>query len=413
VLLADAASQADDYVAAIREELQNNEMIREAYWPAIKEASWRAGKIRLGNGCVIEAGSTGSRIRGRKVGPYRPTLIVIDDPESVESVTSATMRDHAWLWLNQDVMHAGAPETNYLALGTALHREAMLCRLQTQPGWKTELWKSLSAMPQRLDLWQQWEELLHNYDDADKENTARTFFDANKVEMTLGAVALWPEREDVYQLMLLRASVGPAAFESEKQNNPTDPAACEWPAEYFNWPGLMFETWPEKLTHRVIALDPSKGKESKRGDYSAIVLGGMDERRVTYYECDLERRNTEKMLADMLRHVHRFKPDEIAIETNQYQELLVQPLRDMAKEWNVELPPIVQLENMTNKLLRIRRLGPDLAQRSARFKARSPGTTLTMQQGMDFPNGSHDDGIDGCEMARRRMKARGPQLDLR
>jgi predicted phage terminase large subunit-like protein len=61
--------------------------------------------------------------------------------------------------------------------------------------------------------------------------------------------------------------------------------------------------------------------------------------------------------------------------------------------------PIYGINNMTNKQVRIRRLGTYLAQRQLRFKNRSPGTALLVQQMMDFPVGDHDDGPDALEMA--------------
>ena len=65
------------------------------------------------------------------------------------------------------------------------------------------------------------------------------------------------------------------------------------------------------------------------------------------------------------------------------------------------LLPIYGIDNTTNKQVRIRRLGPYLAQRQLRFKSRSPGTALLIQQMKDFPVGDHDDGPDALEMALR------------
>ena len=45
--------------------------------------------------------------------------------------------------------------------------------------------------------------------------------------MTAAEAVLWPQREPLYDLMVLRATVGAAAFGSEKQNYPVDPSACE------------------------------------------------------------------------------------------------------------------------------------------------------------------------------------------
>ena len=54
-----------------------------------------------------------------------------------------------------------------------------------------------------------------------------------------------------------------------------------------------------------------------------------------------------------------------------------------------------------NKQMRIRRLSPYINRRRVRFKRRSPGTNLLLQQLQDFPNGDHDDGPDALEMAFR------------
>lgn len=48
-------------------------------------------------------------------------------------------------------------------------------------------------------------------------------------------------------------------------------------------------------------------------------------------------------------------------------------------------------------------VGPYLAQRKLRFKSRSPGTALLIQQMRDFPVGDHDDDPDALEMALRLM----------
>jgi hypothetical protein len=49
---------------------------------------WGQDRIRLANGVVIEALGTGGKIRGRRNRAQRPTLIVVDDPENDEHITS-------------------------------------------------------------------------------------------------------------------------------------------------------------------------------------------------------------------------------------------------------------------------------------------------------------------------------------
>ncbi len=106
-----------------------------------------------------------------------------------------------------------------------------------------------------------------------------------------------------------------------------------------------------------------------------------------------------------------FQPDCFGIEVNQFQELLADELRRRADEQRILLP-LWTLNNQVNKLVRIRRLTPYLAQGRIRFKGDSPGARLLVEQLRDFPHGDHDDGPDALEMALRLAAAllnSGPQ----
>jgi predicted phage terminase large subunit-like protein len=149
-------------------------------------------------------------------------------------------------------------------------------------------------------------------------------------------------------------------------------------------------------------LDPSKGKDARHGDYSAFVKLGIDKNQNLYVEADLQRRPTPQIVADGVEWVQQFRPDGFAIETNQFQELLVAELKRVGLQRKVHLP-VYGLNNQVNKQVRIRRLGTYLAQRKLHFKARSGGTALLVDQLRDFPVGEHDDGPDALEMALRVM----------
>src|SRR5437016_8272224 len=125
-----------------------------------------------------------------------------------------------------------------------------------------------------MPLWHQWEQLYCDVNDTESCALAHEFYSQNRLAMDLGTVLLWPEEEDLYTLMCMRAESGSTAFEREKQSTPVNPELCEWPESYFgDW--IWFDTWPEEqwsvatsLLLKVIALDPSKGADARRGDYS-------------------------------------------------------------------------------------------------------------------------------------------------
>jgi predicted phage terminase large subunit-like protein len=363
----------------------------------------RQERIRLRNGVVIEGLGTGSKIRrGRRNRNERPSLIVVDDPENDEHVTSPMQRERSWSWFTRAVANAGTPETNIVVLGTALHRECLVLKLTRTAGWQGKTFRAIEKMPDRMDLWQEWELIYQDYEDPEHEDKAYQFYQSNRQAMDAGTELLWPEHEDLYGLMCHRATIGHAAFASEKQGDPVNPEACEWPAEYFGGPGFWFEKWPEQIAIRAMGLDPSKGKDAQTGDYSALVKLGRDQAGVLYVEADLQRRPTPQIVADGVEMVRQFRPDGFAIEINQFQELLTADFQRVGQEQGVVLP-IYGLDNRVNKQVRIRRLGPYLAQRRLRFKSRSPGTALLVEQMKDFPVGDHDDGPDALEMALRLM----------
>lgn len=196
--------------------------------------------------------------------------------------------------------------------------------------------------------------------------------------------------------------IGHAAFACEKLNEPIDPAACEFDPSCFDWPGLWFDSWKlNELIIKVISLDPSKGRVDKIGDYSAIVLYGRDKTGLEYVEADLARRPVERICHDLAAWAKWFNPDAVAVETNQFQELLLSPLQEAAKAAGIVTLPTYRIDNMVPKQVRIRRLSAPLSQKRLRFKSRSPGTQLMVQQLRDWPQGDYDDGADALEMARR------------
>ena len=235
---------------------------------------------------------------------------------------------------------------------------------------------------------------------AGHRQAAREFYESQQSQMHAGAVLLWPEVEGLYSLMCMRAESGHTAFEREKQNSPVNPEMCEWPETYFD-ELVWFDHWPRELRVKVLALDPSKGIDSRRGDYSALVLLGVDRRGMLFVEADLKRRPTPQIVADAVELCRTFQPDLFGIEANQFQDLLAGELDTALRQAGILSARPAPIDNRVNKQVRIRRLGPYLSSSRFRFKANSPGTRLLVEQLGTFPIGDHDDGPDALEMAVR------------
>jgi predicted phage terminase large subunit-like protein len=251
-----------------------------------------------------------------------------------------------------------------------------------------------------MSRWEEWESLYADAENPNARHDARSFYQEHRAEMDAGAVVLWPAQEDLYTLMCMRAESGRGAFEREKQNSPIQPELCEWPESCFD-ETIWFQEWPTELVVKTLSLDPSKGSDARRGDFSAYILLGVDRHGVLYLEADLARRSTPQMVADGVELCRRFQPDAFGIEANQFQELLGSEFEAEFQRQGVLGARPWLVDNRVNKLVRIRRLGPYLASRRLRFKTDSPSTSLLVEQLRTFPVGDHDDGPDAAEMAVR------------
>jgi len=340
------------------------------------------------------------RVRGKRQRANRPTLIVCDDLQNDGHIESALQREHSRQWFHGTLLKAGTSDTNVLHLATALHHDALGLELHRTAGWRSRVFRAIQRWPDDMSAWQQWEEIYTALDNADSQQLARTFYESRAVAMQAGAELLWPERENLYTLMQMRVESGRTAFEREKQGSPVNPEACEWPEEYFH-AHIWFDDWPRRLSLKVLALDPSKGHDARRGDYSAFVMLGVAADGLLYVEADLARRPTPQIVADGVELCRRFRPDALVIETNQFQDLLGREFAaELSRQGIVDVQPWL-IDNRVNKLVRIRRLGPYLSQRRLRFRNGSPATRLVVEQLQQFPIADYDDGPDALEMALR------------
>lgn len=400
-IVSDTKHQACAHLENIKAELLDNKRLTDDFPSVVgRGLVWRGHSIVLRNGVTIEAFGTGQRIRGRRRRANRPTLIVCDDLQNDSHSGSAVQREHSRNWFHGTLMKAGTARTNIVNLATALHREALAMELHRTPGWTSRLFKAIVRWPKHVSLWEQWEALYTDLSKASYKEQARAFYEQHRDEMNDGATVLWPEVEDLYALMCMRVESGRTAFEREKQNSPINPDQCEWPESYFD-ESIWFETWPNGLIVKTMALDPSKGSDARRGDYSALVMLGVDRQGMLYVEADLARRPTPQIVADAAEWFRRFQPDLFGVESNQFQDLLAGEFEAEFRRQGILGPRPAPIENHTAKQVRVRRLGPYLASRRVRFKAKSPGTRLLVEQLGEFPIGDHDDGPDAFEMALR------------
>ncbi|VTT98928.1 Putative uncharacterized protein OS=Ralstonia solanacearum K60-1 GN=RSK60_1520044 PE=4 SV=1 [Gemmataceae bacterium] len=407
LILSDTQDQASDFLTQIKAELEDNPRLAAAYPGACGVGpEWRASRLRLNNGCVIEAKSRGGRIRGRRNRQDRPSLVIVDDCQGNRDIISPIERKRGWDWMTREVIPSGEEgSTSYVSVGTALHRECVAVRLLTTPGWAGKVYRSVERWPDRTDLWDEWERHVTNLADADRDRRAREFFLARAGEMTAGSEVLWPEGRDLYALMRRRAEIGPSAFDTEDQGNPNAAEGAEWPAEYFDRPGFWFDRFPDDIVLRVQTLDPSKGTGDRPGDYQAHVLAALATDGTLYVDCQLRREpDYVGRLIDLARD---WTPNVVVAEANNTMGLILVELeRQLADRRAANRPVLLNYDEITHtapKLARMRGLTKYLARGQIRVR-NTPHGRMLVDQMRDVPTGEHDDGPDALATAVRRIE---------
>lgn len=409
-IVSDTGSQAQAILETIKLEFEHNEKLRKDYPIACKQGIvWNKDRIETANGVCIEALGTGCKVRGKKYKQYRPSLIILDDPDNDEDVRSATTRQQHIEWFDRALSSCGDANTNICVIGTMLHRECIVGHLEKRPDFKVVKFQSIMKWPTRMDMWTHWEQLYWSqpvkFVNGLKESStedADEYYETNKAIMDEGADILWPEMEDLYKLMKERAARGHAAFASEKQNDPRDPSKCEFAEAWFDDTEYDFQDFQlrcqkeRKIT--AIYADPSMGGDKKRDDYSPIIILHYFGDPWFYVEVQMTKIPVTTLTDNCLDFYKQCDAQILGFESNGFQRLIGDELFAKAKErglFNVHVKPIDH--HGVHKLTRISRLSVWLQRRAFRFRKGCPHTRLLLQQLMDHPNAQHDDGSDALE----------------
>lgn len=132
LLLSQTQQQARQHLINIRQELEDNQMLRDELGP-FREAEDEWGNATMvipRYGARITAASAEQSIRGIRHGAHRPDLIICDDVEDLNSVKTREGRDKTFNWLTGEIIPAGDRNTKVLIIGNLLHEDSLLMRLK-------------------------------------------------------------------------------------------------------------------------------------------------------------------------------------------------------------------------------------------------------------------------------------------
>jgi predicted phage terminase large subunit-like protein len=407
-IVMDSWDQAVTMVEAIKTELTDNPRLAMDYPQQTGRGRvWKAGVILTANNRKVQAFGSAKKMRGIRHGPHRPDLVPLDDIENDENVRSLVQRNKLERWVKMTVLNLGPPEgtMDVLGLNTILHYDSVANRFHRAPRWVRRKFKSIVRWPDRMDLWQQWEELFINEAASDDEDqveqasvisAADAFYAQNKAEMDRGAIVSWPTVRPLLELMKIRAE-DHHAFDCEHQNDPTnDENSC--------FTNMQFWVHPDGkwIFHGV--LDPSLGKMGRKGDPAAILVGGFrrDITKLSIVEAAVARMRPELQLEKLIAFQQEYHCIVWGIEDTAFQEYFRQQIVLQSAQRGVPIPAI-GINNPSDKDLLIEAVAPHVNNGLILFHQRH---TVLNTQTRHWPEADHDDGPDAVQMLWRLCLSR-------
>jgi predicted phage terminase large subunit-like protein len=410
ILMSDTYGQAAGFLSAYAEELEENEAVREDFGE-LRGGVWREDVIVTKTNIKVQALGAGQKVRGLKHKNWRPDLFILDDMENDENVRTPEQRKKLHNWFTKAVLKAGDSYTDFVYIGTMLHYDGLLAKILKNPGFKGKKYKAVLAFS-NSKLWDEWEKIYTDLSNENHEADALAFFEANREDMLTGTQVLWEEKNSYYDLMRERVDGGVAAFNSELQNEPINPDDCLFNPEWFDFYNPYEVDFRDPRWDFFGFVDPSLGK-SKKSDFSAIITLAMDKKTgyMLVADADIERRHPDRIIEDVLQKARWLQRDfkkkyrKFGAETNQFQWFLKEQLAKAAAAARIYLP-IVEVNQTSDKTLRIQTLQPDIKNKYIKFNREHK---RLLEQLTYFPLGDHDDGPDALEGARalavRRISA--------
>lgn len=271
-LIGSDEGHAMDMLESIKTELDNNELLLEDYPEVVfpiqsldgianrcngqlhKEhrthISWTARDIVLptipgsvASGSIIKTAGITGRIRGMKYkladgSTIRPTLVVIDDPQTDESARSLSQCATREGILAGAILGLAGPGKKISGIMpcTVIHPGDMADKIldrKKHPEWQGERTKLLYEFPRRIDLWEKYAEIKREslINDGDG-SSATAFYKKNRKSMDEGAVVAWKARKEPGELSAVQNCMNlflrnRQAFLAEYQNTPEDTTESE------------------------------------------------------------------------------------------------------------------------------------------------------------------------------------------
>jgi predicted phage terminase large subunit-like protein len=401
VIVADSQDKANAALETVRHELEFNPEVSGLYDEQRGE-TWGAEKMTTRSGCCVMARGWGQSPRGLIYLGNRPGLIVVDDPEDLESVLSREQRDKTEAQFLSDLMPAREPGAPVVVIGTRIDDDCLVARLARNPMFQHVRFVAIEQEAERQDLWEHWRAIRLGEPGEAGAASALAFYELNASAMDAGAKVLWPERWPYYALQCERLRIGSVAFDREYQMRPYDPTTATFRPDWFRRVKLA-DLAGAQIT-RVIGVDSALGRTRSADASAIVVIGRLPSGQLAVLEVDEAVRSPHALVERLFALDAKHKHPAHHVEADGFQDLLRQDVEKESKARGLYLSVRPIMTRGVPKSARIQRLSP-MVETGTIVWSDGPGVERLIQQAIHWkPEQKGDDhGLDALEMAVRGL----------
>lgn len=385
LIVSDTWQQAVMFLRDIYTELTENEALIDMFndgqpFTFVKDAEDDIIVVgKNGHKFRVMARGAEQKIRGLKWDGMRPDLIVCDDLENDEIVLNSERREKFKKWFTGALVPCRSDRGIIRVVGTILHMDSLLENL----------------MPKRQDRTYTREDDLKLFSIkkvTPKSGWVSVKYKAHNSDLSM---ILWPEKWPKDKLIAERQKYidigNPEGYSQEYLNEPIDESRA-----YFRRGDLLpMDETARKLPKRMYAAVDFAISELERRDFTAIVIGGMDEYGILHIvDVIKERMDAYAIIDNMIAVQNKYHPDVFTVEAGAIEKALGPFLKAEMFKRGGEFLNLLPLVPTKDKESRARSMQARVRSGGVRFDKDTDWWPDFEQEVLTFPRGVHNDQVD-------------------
>lgn len=384
LIVSDTVAQSTLFLGQIKQILEDSQHIQSLFGLQVDEKGLVYEKcteddiiVKFLDGTKFRIMAKGAeqKLRGLLFNGGRPDLILIDDFLNEELVANKDRRDKLRRWFYGSLIPCRSKDGRIILVGTPMNLDDPLESLMPRESAKNTVVEDLKIYTtKKHGMWKTVKYRAHNKDFSQ---------------------ILWPEMHSKESLLALRAEMSdqgiPEVYSCEMLCNPVDDSI-----RYFRKNDFLTMTEEDRqkdLTYYITADLAISLRE--RADYTAIIVGGMDEHGIIQIRQVIRERLMGDEIVDMLMSLQKiYNPLAIGIEDTQISKALGPYINRAMLETGNYMTIIPLKPHRQDKIMRARSIQARMRVGGVKFDKTADWWEMFEDECMTFPRAKHDDCVD-------------------